>query len=106
MFLRVLELEEGGEPLVLQQGDVAFLLHHGAQAGIAEQIQQAVGVGDAAVGELDLVEADAGGLIQRAAEGHQAGQVGLGRVFQGVYAFQPGGELAGAYGILGAGEEG
>ena len=72
-LLRVLELQEGGQALVFQQGDVAALGYDGAQAGVAEEVQEPEGVGDAAVVQLVVEEGLAGGLVLGAAEGYKSG---------------------------------
>ena len=88
-FRRVAIAQHCVQPLIFEQRDKAAFLDHGAEAGVAEEIEQARGLGNAAVGQLGIVEMREGGFIQRAPEGHQAGQIRLRRVVNGVNALNP-----------------
>ena len=101
---RVAEAQHRVQPLIFQQRDKAAFLDHGTQAGVAEEIQQARGLGNAAVGQLGIVEMREGGFIQRAPESHQTGQIRLRRVIDGVNALEPACSLGFAQGGAHAGE--
>ena len=89
LLLRIAEAQHSVEPFIFQQGDKAAFFQEGAQTGVAEEVEQTGGLRNAAARELRVVEIGEGGFIQRASKGHQTGQVGLGRVIDGVETEHP-----------------